>query len=300
MVEQLSNPMKTIVLLLLALGFAAVAEARLFTDDQGRQVEAEMLGVNGANVVLERNGRSAQWPIAKLSKQDQAWVKAWLEDPPKTPKIRVNIWEREGIGQAGRFDEGASGPGIPKNIPGLVKTEETEKYRYYDVDLSNSAGVDALDLHLSYVVYVIDASNKVVDHAASEKIERIPAGGRETRATRAATFVRTKTTATTFSIGALGNLSTGSSTDRSKERFGGAWVRVYSPDGELLGERKQLHDELERLDLRFTGSTSPGFSGVPVLESFGGLKELLEKLPKPPESLPKPPGGLPKPPFQRP
>jgi len=43
--------------------------ARLFTDDQGRTVEATLVGVRGEKVVLSRNGRAAQWPIAKLSKR---------------------------------------------------------------------------------------------------------------------------------------------------------------------------------------------------------------------------------------
>ncbi len=300
--------MKTLcVTLFLIAVFVVSAEARLFTDDQGRQVEAEIVGVNGANVVLDRNGQSAQWPINKLSNEDQDYVKAWLKDSPSSPKIRVNIWEREGIGEAGRFQEKSSGLEIPKNIPMLKSTEETEKYRYYDVDMSNLSGVDAREVFLSYVVYVIDETNKVVDFAGSESVELIKAEGRETRATQAVTYVRTKTTSMTFNVGVLGNLSTGTNTDRSKERFGGAWARVYSADGELLGERKQLHDELERLDFRFTGSTGETFGELPILESFEKLKELLDKLPKPPagfpkppSGFPKPPGGLPKPPFGRP
>lgn len=292
------------------LGGVGLVEARTFTDDRGRQIEADLLGVNGANVVLEKNGQAAQWPIAKLSQPDQMYVKAWLTDPPSNPRIGVRIWEREGIGQSGRFGEKESGPSLPKNIPMLKKTEEKEKYRYYDMDLTNSSAVDAKELHLSYVLYVIDASNQVVDFSGSQKVETIPAGKRETRTTEAVTTTRTKTTSLTLGIGALGNLSAGTSTDRAKERFGGAWVRVYGKDGELLGEAKQLHDELERLDLRFTGSTSGGFADVPILETFDKLKELFESLPKLPENLPKPPGGLPdlpkppgglpKPPFSKP
>jgi len=44
---------------------------------------------------------------------------------------------------------------MPKNIPLLKSTEEKEKCRYYDIDLSNLTNVDALDLHLSYVIYVL-------------------------------------------------------------------------------------------------------------------------------------------------
>jgi hypothetical protein len=266
-------------------------EARVFTDDRGRQVEAELLGVNGPNVVLDRNGKTAQWPLAKLSQQDQAFVAAWLKDSPANPKVRVNVWEREGIGSKGLFAE-TSGPGIPKNIPMLKSTEEKAKYRHYDIDLSNLSPVDARDLHLSYVVYVIDASNRIVDHGGSQVIGRIPAKGRVSTSSEAASFVRTKTTSATFGIGVLGNLTAGTTTDRAKERFAGIWVRIYGKDGELLGEAKDLHDELKNLDFRFTGSTGNGLSEIPVFESFQKLEELFKKLPKPPGGIPPKPSFL--------
>lgn len=279
--------------LLVFLSSSGIASARLFTDDQGRQVEAELLGVTGTNVVLERNGQAVQWPLAKLSAEDQAFVKNWLRESPSNPKVRVVVWDREGIGSEGLFDSKDTGPGIPKNIPMLKSTEEKAKYRYYDLDLSNLGQVDARDLHLSYVVYVIDAENRVVDFNGSQAVDLIAPGARESRSTEAATFVRTKTTSMTFGVGILGNLTTGTSTDRAKERFGGIWVRVYGANGEVLGEAKDLHDELERLDFRFTGTTGSGFDELPILDSFGKLKELFDKLPKPPGGLPKKPPFLP-------
>lgn len=269
------------------------AETRVFTDDRGRQVEAELVGVNGANVALKRGETAAQWPVSKLSQADQQYVKAWLARTPGSPPILVNVWEREGISESGQLEEKASGPGIPKNIPFLKATEEKAKYRYYDIDLSNRTQVDARKVFVSYVIYVIGASNRVLDLSGSAEVEWIPAGQKKTVASRSATFVRTKTTSATFGINPLGHLTTGTSTDRSKERFGGIWVRAYGADGELLGERKDLHDELERLDFRFTGSTGKEMRKLPVVDSFEKLRELFEILPKPEG------GGPPKPPFLR-
>lgn len=299
--------MKSLLFFLLAVGlfFSGTMEARTFTDDQGRQVEAEMTGVNGENVVLSAGGRAFQWPIAKLSPTDQKYVEAWKRDPATTPAIVVNVWEREGIGSAGLMD-GKGGLELPKNIPMLKTTEEKERYRYWDVDLSNNSQVEANQVHLKYVIYVIDASNEIVDFPEQENVETIPARQKVTVPTKAATRVSAKTTSATFGINALGGLTTGSNTDRSKERFGGIWVRVYSHDGKLLGERKQLHDELERLDIPWTAKPVESFANIPLLESFEKLEELLKKLPplpeglKPPEGLPKPPRGLPKPPFPKP
>lgn len=288
------------------------AEARTFKDDMGREIEAEMTGVNGENVVLSKGGQSFQWPVAKLSKVDQQYVSAWKSDPATTPSVVVNVWEREGIGSAGLMD-GKGGLELPKNIPLLKTTEEKEKYRYYDVDLSNNSQVDANKVHLKYVIYVIDASNKIVDFPGQEDVDAIPARQKVTVVTKAATMIRAKTTSATFGVNPLGGLTTGSSTDRSTERFGGIWARAYSHDGKLLGERKQLHDELERLDLPWTAAPVQEFADIPLLESFEKLEEFLKSLPKlpdsikppsglpkPPSGLPKPPSGLPKPPFSRP
>ena len=276
--------------------FPYLVSARVFTDDKGRQIEAEMLGLNGANVVLRKGGKSAQWPIAKLSREDQTYVRAWTKDPASSPSIVVNVWEREGIGEAGTLAEKSKGPEIPKNIPLLKQTEEKEKYRHYTIDLSNNSQIDAHKLHLAYVIYVIDASNKVIDLTGSEEIDMIHSKKKVSVQSKAATSIRTKTTSATIGLNPLGGLTTGSSTDRAKERFGGIWARVYSSNGELLGEKKQLHDELERLELGWTGTTGGNFSNIPLLESFEKLEELLGKLPKIPEP-PKSPSGFPKPPF---
>ena len=221
--------MRTLALLSLSISafFSSLGEARTFTDDQGRQIEAEMTGVNGANVVLNKNGRLFQWPAAKLSAADQQYVSAWKSDPATTPSVVVNVWEREGIGSAGLMD-GKGGLELPRNIPLLKTTEEKEKYRYYDVDLSNNSQVDANKVHLKYVIYVIDASNKIVDFPGQEDVDAIPARQKETVVTKAATMIRAKTTSATFGVNPLGGLTTGSSTDRSTERFGGIWARAYS------------------------------------------------------------------------
>ena len=64
-------------------------------------------------------------------------MKTWLQDPPSNPKIRVNVWEREGIGEQGLFTTKSLKPGVPKNISLLKSTGEKAKYRYHDIDLSN-------------------------------------------------------------------------------------------------------------------------------------------------------------------
>ena len=41
-------------------------EARTFTDDQGGTTEAELTGVVGKDVILQRSGVAIRWPLARL------------------------------------------------------------------------------------------------------------------------------------------------------------------------------------------------------------------------------------------
>ncbi len=285
-------------ILALALSWCHPAGARVFEDNGGRKVEAELVGVRGDHVVLSRNGNLAQWPVAKLSAQDQAYVASWKKNPPKTPKISVRIWERDGIGPIGKYEETSSGPGLPKNIPMILETEEKEKYKHYDIDLTNtSANLDANHLVMSYILYVIDESGNVIDLPGSESISTIEAGKRVTTQTRGATYLRIKKTQTTLSITNFG-ITTGSDRSRANQRFGGAWVRVYAADGSMVGEARDLHPEIEKLKPAWTGSTD-GKEAFPLLEALEKLGEMIrEKLPPLPKGGPPikpPPLPFPKP-----
>ena len=281
----------------LLLTDASYGEERTFTDARGRQIEPELVGLRGDNVVIRSNGRMAQWPIAKLSKKDQAYVAFWQQSAETTPGVDVRIWEREGIGEKGVIDEGKPDPSaLGRNIPMIRQTEEKASYKHYDVDLHNRSAVDAKNLLVSYVLYVITPQNQVVGENGKDSVPLVGAESRHTLKTRGGTYVRTKTTSTTVSTNVLGNLSLGSDTSRSREKFGGAWVRVYSPEGNLIGEAKQLSDPLEKMNPAWTGDTVenllPTPSSFEQLEKLlGVIREAIEKLPEPPPGLPKPPGG---------
>ena len=270
------------------------AQERTFTDDQGRQIEAELAGMRGENVVLKKNGRLAQWPASKLSKGDQAYASLWKKGNRSSPKIQVRIWEREGIGENGVINGNRLEPTLGKNIPFLKQTEEKGYFRHYDVDLHNNSAIDASNLVLSYVLYVISPSRQVIAETHSEQVSFVGAGKRQTVKTKGVTFVRSKTTSTTFGTNVLGNLQIGSDTNRSKETFGGAWVRIFSANGELAGEAKDLIPSLEKVNPQWVGEQqSPT---LPTADSFEQLKNMLAPLKKIIENLPERPKGFPKPP----
>lgn len=290
---------KLFLISLLALPLSLAS--REFTDADGRKVDAEIVGVRDGHVVLSKNGKTGRWPINKLSPKDQIYVRAWSKDPTTTPKLRVRLFERDGMGETGVF-QGKSAE-KPVDVPLIQQTEATANYKHYEADISNDAQsqVDALQLTVAYVLFVINTENTIVPETGFQKIDRIPVGERKTVVTEGITFLRTKTTSLTLGTNPLGNLNIGSDTDRAKGRFAGAWVRVYAADGELLGEAKDMIPELERLDPQWTGSN--GVVEWPLMEAIDAFEKLIEALPKLPEfpnpkDLPKPPKPpLPKPPF---
>lgn len=268
------------------LSGSALAETRVFTDDQGRTVKATLAGIRGDNVVLSHNGRSAQWPIAKLSKSDRAYVAQWKKNPPETPRIVVNLWERDGVGPKGKYEQ-KKGLELPKNIPGVLETNQTAKYKHYEVDMTNNAAIDASHLTVAYVMYVIGGQGGTVQELpASIAVETVPTRERVTATTMGATYVRTKTKLTTFSLN-RGTLTTGKDRNVSKERFGGIWVRIYSQDGQVVGEAQKLHPEIARLKPTWNGPKEDEHIESPEL--FDMLAEFLDKLPKPPGAPDLPP-----------
>ena len=284
---------KLLLISLFTLPFSLAA--REFTDADGRTVDAEILGVRDDHVVLSKNGKTGRWPIAKLSPKDQVYVRAWSKDPTTTPKLRVRLFERDGMGETGVF-QGKSSK-TPLDIPLIKQTEATANYKHYEADISNDAQsqVDALQLTAAYVLFVINTENQIVPETGFQKIDQIPVGERKTVTTEGITFLRTKTTSLTLGTNPLGHLNIGSNTDRAKGR-------VYSAEGELLGEAKDMIPELERLDPQWTGSN--GVVEYPLMEAIDAFEKLIEALPKLPEfpdlkDLPKPPKPPrpPKPPF---
>ncbi|MEZ5300706.1 MAG: hypothetical protein R3F11_08620 [Verrucomicrobiales bacterium] len=281
-----------------ALVGASASGARTFTDDQGRTVEAELVGIDGDNAILLKSGARAGWPIAKLSKPDQAYVRQWQLDPPAAPRLSVRLFEREGIGESGVFQEKSGGP--PRDIPLLRKTEEANKFRHYEADITNPSQVNANGVTVAYIVCTITPSGSVVPEAGAEPAKSLGPGKRITVTTKAASITRTKTTSLTLGTNALGQIKTGSSTSRSQEKFGGAWVRVYDGDGKVIGEAKDLHPEIERLKPAWTAPTTE--EKFPLLEAIDAFEKLIKSLPKPPgltgekggdsgkPAPPKPPG----------
>lgn len=92
--------MKFPIILIFAIGsisgFGRQIE-RIWTDDQGRNTKAALLRVEMDNAILQMpDGREIPFPIAKLCKNDQLWIKHYSPEPDspgmrKTPEPTPNF-----------------------------------------------------------------------------------------------------------------------------------------------------------------------------------------------------------------
>ena len=296
---------------LLALG-ASPLPARTFTDDKGTTTEAELSGVVGPDVILRRNGVGIRWPIARLSAEDQKYVKAWQANPPATPRLLVRLWEKTGFSPAGTFSDDQNAPPDLPNIPGVMEVKKRETFHYYDVDVSNPSTTQANQLSLAYQMYVITADGNLVVEVGSQALPAIGPQELGKAETKAISSTRTKTTS--LSVKVSGNsVSTSQKKSTSRERFGGGWVRVYGQDGKVVGEAQKLIPEIDQMKPEWVGPTIASSGKVQQLDQFDSfikmvkerlekIKELLKSLPPLPEpkedkpDAPPLPPGFPKPP----
>ena len=264
---------------------SAYAEPRAFTDDQGRSVQAELVGIRGANVVLATGKVRGQWPLSRLSPPDQDYVRQWQTSHTAVKHVQLQITERDGIGERGEFKGGeksAGGPlsGLP--VPGAPEVKTV--YKHYEIAVNNPAAVDASYLRVAYVVYVVQPDGSIGIQPGAQDLERIAASGSSRLLTEGASADRTKATQFKVSV-SNGNLSVAEKTKRSRDQFGGVWVRVTGPDGTLIGEAKRLSPAVAQLNPPWQEAEVA--EDIPILESLSGLLEKLK------QALPPPPSGGP-------
>ena len=69
-----------LIVVALTVLFACPIGARTFTDDKGRRIEAELLGVDGINVTFNKGGQEFTLPITRFSAPDQEFIKSWAAE----------------------------------------------------------------------------------------------------------------------------------------------------------------------------------------------------------------------------
>jgi hypothetical protein len=252
------------------------AEARVFTDDQGRTVDADLRGVRGGNVGLGMGGINGQWPLNKLSKADQVYVTQWVQTHTAVKHVLVQVTEKDGVGDARELKEERAKPGPPP--PFAPPVEVKTAHKHYEMQIQNPGTVDAVELRVAYVIYVSKPDGSVGISPGNQRIASL-AAGKATRVTTEGISVE-KTKSTQLKLRVSNQTAIVSERKvRSYEEFGGVWVRVLGPDGTQVAEYKKLSSDIEKLNPPWQEAEVK--EDIPVLQNLGDLLELVKKLAPP-------------------
>lgn len=179
----------------------SLAPGRIFTDSQGREVDAEvlMVQVKEGTVTLSVNGSASKFPITDLSVDDQAYLKEWLARPFQ-PKVKVEVATVKG------------------QAPGeFSKREVNKEYQHYIIEFTNRTVQELTHVSLKAGLYIRNRDGSIERKQVTYPL-RMPLKG---------TASRTFTPASVAADKAAG------------QSFGGYWVEIYQ-GAKKVGEAKSL------------------------------------------------------------
>lgn len=171
----------------------ARAEPRVFTNTEGKKVEAELMSQDGEIAVLKlTNGSSVKVPLKTLSADDQTFIAAWWEenkDKLKSTDVALTITKKtERIDRKVTRTGGTGGAGGGQgtvNAP-LVKKLTIDDF-HYECELKSYSHKSVSDIEVTYTIYkrvsTTDkkGSESVVEEIdGTETIRLLEAQGRET------------------------------------------------------------------------------------------------------------------------
>ena len=217
--------------------FAPAATARILTAADGRSIDAEVVGFEGADkVIIKRadTGQTFTLPIATFAEADQRALRSEAAEAAKKPPalrdgdVVLDILSRV------RFDSRKSKKDVPLSDGSTAKNalEITEEDWGYAITLKNNTGKPVENLRAEYILYT--------------KVDEIKNTGRQPQ-TRAKAFALTfetllangrvaaKTDAVvTRKTDLRGYQWRGTGDDDTRDTLAGIWLRIYQGDTLVL------------------------------------------------------------------
>lgn len=143
------------------------SQERVFTNQQGRKITAEVDSVRAGKVYLRMNKKFYTVPFKDLSLADQTYLRQWVKDnanfkfvfsakkvkAPKGTTIPVNV-----------------DPGSIPNHRGKVERSTTSIWRY-EVEITNRSGMDVEDISIEYRVVTRNTTERDPTYGKSSKSE---------------------------------------------------------------------------------------------------------------------------------
>ncbi|NBB78638.1 MAG: hypothetical protein GVY36_04235 [Verrucomicrobia bacterium] len=197
------------------IAHAADPGFRLFTDPQGREMQAKLTVVSGDDVFIERqDGLATKVDISIFSKEDQAYIRDWEKKAAWKKDIelvfRSHVTERSGW-------DGSS----------ILRKTWKEGY---EVTIKNNTAFEMEDVRIKYMVLKFEdaiaaqkrSEGEIKKLKGSAEVGKIPAWS--DGATETSQFPMQQTKLAPRTRWASGGKET------SKDKMEGIWVRVFVGD----------------------------------------------------------------------
>lgn len=152
----------------LTLALVLPAAARTFTDNQGRTIEAELVGHSGDTVVISRGGKEFPVPVTNFSLDDQEYIRQWIEANPGSARFRFRYYaDLDQVDQSQR------------DAPGGAYEDKLKTFGWeYEMIVSNLEVTPAKGIEIRYEIYINDyvdvVNNRFVGLAVgADKVAKI-------------------------------------------------------------------------------------------------------------------------------
>lgn len=133
------------------------AEPRKFTNTEGKSIEAELVRVEGEDAVLKLANLSvAKVPLTSLSKEDEAYVRAWWEEnKDKVGPMDTRLTIKKNTERIDRKVSRSGGANNNNNnnavAPTVTRTQKDEVS--YECVLKSYVKKDISDITVNYTIY---------------------------------------------------------------------------------------------------------------------------------------------------
>jgi len=170
------NPLKFFLVLFTVASFviAGTAQARVFKDTKGREIEAEIVATSGTDkIIISRAGKEFPVPINMFSLDDQTYIKEWIKEHPDAERLDVKInW----------FVDLKRAEGDSAMVDKVDYDERLQTQNWvYDFSISNAGPSDLSDVRVVYQILIediVDANGNfrrmsITNEKAKAEIQRI-------------------------------------------------------------------------------------------------------------------------------
>ena len=129
----------------------AGAEMRVFTNKEGKTLEAELLWVEDNKAILKLgDGKQAKVPLIALSEADQAFIKTWWEenkDKIRPTDVILTLERKESKRRSNKSKHFDHETGAP------ISSSSTSYDLHFAGEFKNNAGRDLKDILVNYTIY---------------------------------------------------------------------------------------------------------------------------------------------------